>query len=201
MRHRIAGRKLNRTNSHRAAMRRNLVASLFEHETVSTTLEKAKEVKPFAERLITLAKKGTLAARRQAIALLGNRDIIEEEDGILVKKGTIVGKLFSEIAPRYLERPGGYTRIVRLALHRLGDGGSLVLLQLVGEDEKPKKKSKRSKPVKTETVPEQTEEPATEDKQVVAAMEPQETEGLSQKDELEEDMVESEEQNKADDKK
>jgi len=193
MRHRIAGRKLNRTNSHRVAMRRNLVASLFEHETISTTLEKAKEVKPFAERLITLAKKGSLAARRQAIALLGNRDILEEEDGRLVKKGTIVGKLFSEIAPRYLDRPGGYTRIIRLALHRLGDGGSLVLLQLVGQDEKPKKKAKGSKPSKKGTIPKQIEEPV-EDKQSLEASEPQETEESSQKEQ-------PEEQNKVEDKK
>jgi large subunit ribosomal protein L17 len=131
-------------------MRRNLVSSLFEHETVSTTLEKAKEVKPFAEKLITLAKKGTLAARRQVVSLLGNRDIIEYEDGSQVRKGTVIGKLFSDIAPRYLDRPGGYTRIIRLSLHRLGDSGSLVLLQLVGQDEKPKKKSRSKKAKKKE---------------------------------------------------
>ncbi len=76
MRHRVAGRRLSRTSEHRLAMRRNLVAQLFQHETISTTPEKAKEVKAFAEKLITLAKKGTLSARRQVIALLGNRDII-----------------------------------------------------------------------------------------------------------------------------
>jgi large subunit ribosomal protein L17 len=112
-----------------------MVASLFEHETISTTIQKAKEVKPFAEKLITLAKKGTLAARRQVIAMLGNRDIVGDEDGKVVKKGTVVGKLFSELGPRYLDRPGGYTRIVRLPMKRLGDNGQLVLLQLVGEEE------------------------------------------------------------------
>jgi large subunit ribosomal protein L17 len=142
MRHRVAGRQLGRTSEHRLAMRRNLVASLFEHETVSTTMEKAKEVRPFAEKLITLAKKGTLAARRRAISLLGNRDVVEYEDGKAVKKGTIVGKLFSELGPRYLERPGGYTRIIRLPLRRLGDNGRLVLLQLIGEDEEVKKETK-----------------------------------------------------------
>jgi len=121
-------------------MRRNLVASLFEHETISTTIEKAKEVRPFAEKLITLAKKGTLSARRRAIAMLGNRDIIADEDGKPVKKGTIIAKLFSELGPRYLDRPGGYTRIIRLSLRRLGDNGRLVLLQLIGEDEKLDKK-------------------------------------------------------------
>jgi large subunit ribosomal protein L17 len=123
-------------------MRRNLVASLFEHETISTTIEKAKEVRAFAEKLITLAKKGTLPARRRAIALLGNRDIISYEDGKAVREGTIVGKLFSELGPRYLDRPGGYTRIIHLSLRRLGDNGRLVLLQLVGADESSKKESK-----------------------------------------------------------
>lgn len=141
MRHRVAGRRLGRTGQHHLAMRRNLIASLIEHETISTTPEKAKEVKAFAEKLITLAKKGTLSARRQAIALLGNRDIIDYEDGRAVKKGTIIGKLFSELGPRYLDRPGGYTRIIRLSLRRLGDNGRLVLLQLVGEDEGSKKKT------------------------------------------------------------
>ncbi|MHC4601844.1 MAG: 50S ribosomal protein L17, partial [Planctomycetota bacterium] len=108
MRHRVAGRRLSRTREHRLAMRRNLVAQLFQHETVSTTIEKAKEVKAFAEKLITLAKKGTLPARRRAIALLGNRVLYSYEDGKAVKKGTIIGKLFSELGPRYLDRPGGY---------------------------------------------------------------------------------------------
>ena len=143
MRHRVAGRRLGRTKEHRLAMRRNLVASLFEHETISTTIEKAKEVKPFAEKLITLAKKGTLPARRRAIALLGNRDIVDYEDGQAIRKGTVIGKLFSELGPRYLDRPGGYTRIIKLSLKRLGDNGQLVLLQLVGADEKTEKKTKK----------------------------------------------------------
>ena len=148
MRHKVAGRKLSRTKEHRLAMRRNLVASIFEHETISTTIEKAKDVKPFAEKLITLAKKGTLPARRRAISLLGNRDIIGFDDGIEVKKGTVIGKLFSELGPRYLDRPGGYTRIIRLSLRRLGDDGQLVLLQLVGADEtieKPEKTTKKKR--------------------------------------------------------
>ena len=135
MRHKVAGRKLSRTKEHRLAMRRNLVASLFEHETISTTIEKAKEVKPFAEKLITLAKKGNLAARRRAISLLGDRNIIGTEDGVEVQKGTVIGKLFSDLGPRYFDRPGGYTRIIRLSLRRLGDNGQLVLLQLVGAEE------------------------------------------------------------------
>jgi len=142
MRHRVAGRQLSRTSEHRLALRRNLVSSLIQHETVSTTLEKAKEVKPFAEKMITLAKKGTLAARRRAISMLGNKDLIALEDGVAVKKGSIIGKLFSELGPRYLDRPGGYTRIIHLSLKRLGDNGRLVLLQLVGKDESTKKQTK-----------------------------------------------------------
>jgi len=144
MRHKVAGRKLSRTSAHRLAMRRNLVASLFEHETISTTMEKAKEVRPFAEKLITLAKKGTLAARRRAIELLGDRDIVEYEDNKPVRTGSVIGKLFSELGPRYLDRPGGYTRIIRLSMRRLGDNGQLVLLQLVAEDEGIAKKAKVS---------------------------------------------------------
>jgi large subunit ribosomal protein L17 len=152
MRHRVAGRHLSRTSAHRLALRRNLVSSLFEHETISTTLEKAKEVKGFAEKLITLGKKGDLAARRRAIKLLNNRDIYTDQDGEMVKSGTVIGKLFSEIAPRYLDRPGGYTRIIRLSKRRLGDNGKLVLLQLVGENESVSKSSdkKSEAPKKTE---------------------------------------------------
>jgi len=148
MRHRIAGRQFSRTSEHRLAMRRNMVSSLFEHETISTTVEKAKEVKPFAEKLITLAKKGTLAARRRAIAMLNDRAIYKDEDGDMVKSGTVVGKLFSELGPRYLDRPGGYTRIIRLSRRRLGDNGRLVLLQLVGSPESEKKPGKGGKPKK-----------------------------------------------------
>jgi large subunit ribosomal protein L17 len=145
MRHRVAGRRLGRTSEHRLAMRRNLAQSLIEHETISTTIEKAKEIKPFVEKLVTLAKKGKLQHRRRAISLLGDRSILDYEDGQPVRKGTVVGKLFSELGPRYLDRPGGYTRIIRLSLRRLGDNGELVLLQLLGEDEPVKKKKAATK--------------------------------------------------------
>ena len=135
MRHRIAGRQLSRTSEHRLAMRRNLVSSLFEHETVSTTIQKAKEVQSFAVKLITLSNKGTLASRRRAISLLGNRSIYNDDDGKNSRSGSVIGKLFSEIGPRYLDRNGGYTRIIRLSKRRLGDNGQLVLLQLVGQEE------------------------------------------------------------------
>jgi len=182
MRHRVAGRRLSRTKEHRLAMRRNMVASLFQHETISTTIEKAKEVKPFAEKMITLAKKGTLPARRRAIAMLGNRDIVDYEDGQAVRKGTVVGKLFSELGPRYLDRPGGYTRIIRLSLRRLGDNGQLVLLQLIGADEDSKKQTRkrRSRKKAKEAVE------AVEVAEVQATTEAEETEQAEEAAEAEE---------------
>jgi large subunit ribosomal protein L17 len=144
MRHRVVGKELSRTAAHRKALRRNLAASLFEHGAIRTTPVKAKELKPFVERLITLAKKGKLQHRRRAISLLGNRRMVALEDGEPVQKGSVIGKLFSELGPRYLDRPGGYSRIVRLSLRRLGDNGELVLLQLIGKDEPLKKERKTS---------------------------------------------------------
>lgn len=173
MRHKVAGRRLSRTSEHRLALRRNLVSSLIEHETISTTIEKAKEVKVFAERLITLAKDGTLSARRRAIAMLGNRDIIDYEDGKAVKKGTVIGKLFSELGPRYLDRPGGYTRIIRLSLRRLGDNGQLVLLQLIGPDESPKKKTKAAAKKRSRKKAKKVAEPAVDEAEQTAESEEQ----------------------------
>ena len=188
MRHRVAGRRLGRTSEHRVALRRNLAQSLFEHETISTTIEKAKEVKPFVEKLITLAKKGKLEHRRRAISLLGNRAIVDYEDGQSKKQGTVVGKLFSELGPRYLERPGGYTRIIRLSLRRLGDNGELVLLQLLGEDEPLKKERKVStkrgsgRKGKTSTKAKEQSRPAAETEEEAVAAEPvaEETEATSE---------------------
>lgn len=133
MRHRMVGRHLSRTTSHRRALRRNMAASLFEHGAIRTTAPKAKELRRFAERLITIAREGTLHARRRVLALLNDRGMIDDEGNWQDK--TVVQKLFDDIAPRYASRPGGYTRIIRLSEHRIGDGGSQVLLQLV-EDTK-----------------------------------------------------------------
>ncbi|GAB6064409.1 hypothetical protein JCM30394_31420 [Deferrisoma palaeochoriense] len=116
MRHRKAGRKLGRSTAHRKAMLRNLVTSLFEHGRVKTTDAKAKEARRVAEKLITLAGEGTLHARRQALAYVRGRDA--------------VARLFEEIAPRYKDRPGGYTRIVKLG-YRRGDNAPVSLLELV----------------------------------------------------------------------
>ena len=108
-----------------------MAASLIEHGTIRTTNVKAKELRPFVERLITIAKKNTLHARRQVIATLQDRDIVNDEGELQDK--SVVQKLFSEIAPRYASRSGGYTRIIRLAERRIGDAGKQALLQLVEE--------------------------------------------------------------------
>ena len=131
MRHRVAGKQLSRTTSHRKAMRRNMAASLIEHGAIRTTEAKAKELRGFVERLITIAKKGTLHGRRRVVAKLGDRAIT---DGSGEPTGqTIVQKLFDEVAGHYVDRPGGYTRIIRLDERRIGDAGVQVILQLVEE--------------------------------------------------------------------
>jgi large subunit ribosomal protein L17 len=140
-----------------------MAAALFQYETISTTPQKAKEIKPFVEKLITLAKKGDLSARRKAIKMLGgDRDIVVQEDGEPVKQGTVVRKLFSELGPRFLDRPGGYTRIIRLSLKRMGDKGRLVLLQLIGENEKVEEKTGKTEDQAETSQQTVTAEPAEE---------------------------------------
>ncbi|MBN1554163.1 MAG: 50S ribosomal protein L17 [Phycisphaerae bacterium] len=138
MRHRVAGKQLSRTTSHRRALRRNLAASLFQHGAIRTTETKAKELRRFVEKLITIAKTGTLHARRQVIARLQDREMYtwdETEKDYAPEDKTVVQKLFDEIAPRYADRAGGYTRIIRLPDRRIGDAGVQVILQLVEEGE------------------------------------------------------------------
>ena len=116
MRHRKKGRKLQRTASHRRAMLRNLATSLFRHERIETTTAKAKELRPYAERLITLARRGDLHARRLVARKIQDREVL--------------GKLFDEISSRYADRPGGYTRILKLG-NRKGDAAEISLIELV----------------------------------------------------------------------
>jgi large subunit ribosomal protein L17 len=135
MRHLNTGRKLNRTSSHRSALFRNLVTSLLDHEQVRTTDAKAKEARRFAERMITLGKKGTLHARRQALAF--------------IRSEAVVRKLFDEVAPRFQSRPGGYTRVVKLGV-RTGDAAPMSLIELVdrgdaSRSEADKKRERRAK--------------------------------------------------------
>jgi large subunit ribosomal protein L17 len=116
VRHRSKGRQLSRTSTHRTATLRNLVTSLFRHERIETTTAKAKELRPYAERLITLARKGDIHSRRLA--------------GRKIQDRAVLGKLFDDIAPRYTERPGGYTRILKLG-NRKGDAAEMSLIELV----------------------------------------------------------------------
>jgi large subunit ribosomal protein L17 len=140
--HMIFGRQLSRDSEHRTAMRRNLVQSLFEHGKVRTTLPKAKEVQAMAERLITLARTGTLTARRRVISTLCDRRLVDADQEFTGQ--TVVQKLFTDIAPRFVDRPGGYSRIIKLPEHRIGDAGDLVLLQLLTEESAPRGVSRRS---------------------------------------------------------
>ncbi|MBI1372899.1 MAG: 50S ribosomal protein L17 [Phycisphaera sp.] len=138
MRHGMAGYKLGRDTEHRTAMFRNLAAALFQHGQITTSRAKAKAVQPFVEKLITLAKRGDLHSRRLVIARLQDRDLVDRVNEFgepEFNDKTLVQKLFDEIAPRYADRAGGFTRIVRLADYRIGDGTDLVVLQLVGEEE------------------------------------------------------------------
>lgn len=116
MRHRKRGRQLGRTASHREALLRNLATSLFRHGRISTTTEKAKELRPFAERLITLAKRGDLHARRLAARRIQDREVL--------------ASLFETIGPRFAERAGGYTRVLKTG-HRQGDGAEMAFIELV----------------------------------------------------------------------
>lgn len=118
MRHRAKGRQLGRTAEHRKALLRNMATSLFRHERIVTTTAKAKELRPYAERLITLARRGDLHARRLAERKIQDRDVL--------------ARLFAEIGPRFASRPGGYTRILKLG-HRTGDGAETARIELLAE--------------------------------------------------------------------
>jgi large subunit ribosomal protein L17 len=125
MRHNKSGRRLGRNSSHRAAMMRNMVTSLIEHERITTTDSRAKELRKLAEKMITLGKRGDLHARRQALQVIRDRKV--------------VGKLFEMVGPRYKDRPGGYTRIIKLG-NRLGDNAPQSIIELVEEEFTPRPK-------------------------------------------------------------
>ncbi len=129
MRHAIKTRRFARETAHRQAMFRNMVTALIKHGRIETTLPRAKELRSLADKMITLGKKGDLHSRRQALAVMYEKDVVH--------------KLFDEIAPRYQERPGGYTRVVKLGPRR-GDSAEMAIIELVSDDE-PKKKAKKKK--------------------------------------------------------
>ncbi len=130
MRHLVKKKKLGRDTSHRRALLRNLVTSFLEKERIRTTLAKAKVTRPLAEKMITLARKDTLHARRQALSFIFKKPVVK--------------KLFAEIGPRFSERPGGYTRIIKIG-PRAGDGAEMAILELVGSEFEKKAKKKKEK--------------------------------------------------------
>ena len=161
MRHRVGGRKLGRKTPHRMSMFRNMVTSLLDHERIRTTLPRAKSLRPIAERMITLGKRETLHARRQALAF--------------IKDPAVVAKLFSTLAPRFADRSGGYTRIIRLGF-RDGDGAQMALLELIGSEFTPAKGSekggKKSKAEKAAAKAAETKKEASEKAGEKAAKKP-----------------------------
>jgi large subunit ribosomal protein L17 len=139
MRHRVAHRKLGRVTDHRIAMLRNQAMALIRYEHIETTVPKAKELRPFVERLITIAKRGNASGDGNGKALHARRMVARE-----LADTDVVGKLFETIAPRFAERPGGYTRILRLG-YRRGDSAEVAQLELVGSEYDPKASPKESK--------------------------------------------------------
>lgn len=145
MRHRIKGRKLNRTRSHRKAMFANMATSVLLHEQIVTTLPKAKEMRAIVDKLITLGKKGSLHARRQAISQIQDRDVVR--------------KLFEELAPRYKERNGGYTRVMKAGF-RYGDNAPMAVIELVDRNPEAKGAEDRARMAEEEALnpaPEETD--------------------------------------------
>jgi large subunit ribosomal protein L17 len=168
VRHARAGKKLGRDSAHRKALYSNLAGALIEHGRIKTTVTKAKAVKPFAEQMITLGRRGDLHARRQATAFLRSRDVVH--------------KLFADVAPLFKDRPGGYTRIVKIG-PRPGDAAEMAYLELVDEEYVAREREARTPPPsEAEPVAAAVEESAAEETEAVAdvpaeaAEEPPETE-------------------------
>ena len=147
MRHQRNSRRFGRTTAHRLAMFRNMVTSLFVHDRILTTLEKAKELRGVAERLITLGKRGDLSARRLAASRLNTTG--QKINNRKVQVEEALRKLFDEIAPRFSDRPGGYTRIIRTG-SRHGDNAQMAFLELLPEEKKPSQKRRGATKKKSE---------------------------------------------------
>ena len=181
MRHRKAGVKLNRTSSHRDAMFRNMVTSLFKHDRIRTTDVKAKELKRWADNLITLAKRGDVHARRQALSIVREKDVVH--------------KLFAEAAERYGAVSGGYTRVVKLG-RRPGDAAPISLVELLSSEDVKKKKTKKKKKGKAVVAKkpvaekkEVKETAADEEKTSVEEAVKEETEDIALKEDTSEDKA------------
>jgi large subunit ribosomal protein L17 len=158
MRHNVAYRKLGRLTEHRISLLRNQAAALIRHERIETTVPKAKELKPFVERLITIAKRGNAAGNAEGKALSARRLVLAD-----IPDKDVVAKLFDTIAPRFAERPGGYTRLLRIGFRR-GDAAEIAQLELVGSEYNPaadvKEPEEGDAPKKTKTVGERLRQTA-----------------------------------------
>ena len=161
MRHRKAGKKLGRNTSHRQAMFRNMVTSLFKHEQIETTDAKAKQLRPVAEKMITLAKRGDLHARRQVLAYM--------------KDKAVTHRLFEELKDRYLDRQGGYVRIIKKGI-RKGDAAPISVIQLLPEDQGKKKSKKKGAAAKAGTGKSKDKTPAKVKKAETAPSKEEKTE-------------------------
>jgi large subunit ribosomal protein L17 len=175
MRHQRAGKKLGRDAAHRRALYANLAGALIEHGRIKTTVTKAKAVKPIAEQMITLGRRGDLHARRQAVAFLRSKDVVH--------------KLFDEVAPRFKDRPGGYSRIVKIG-PRPGDAAEMAYLELVGEEVTARPRRERPAPaaaaVPATPEPAAEEAPLTEAEEVEEPEEPAEVEDVGAEEPAEE---------------
>lgn len=178
MRHRKAGYKLGRNAPHRTAMYRNMAMALIRHERIITTLEKAKAVRPFIEKLITLAKQGTLHARRLVITRLGSTSgAAVAPEGDKPDLRTVVQKLFADIGPRFKDRAGGYTRVIKRHERRLGDAGRTAYLELLKQGE-TKVRAKAPAPApRIEEPPKEETPPAPESASAPSSQENPETKG------------------------
>jgi large subunit ribosomal protein L17 len=159
MRHNVAHRKLGRVTEHRLALLRNQAIALLRHEHIETTMPKAKELRPFVERLITIAKRGVAANDLKGSTLSARRLVLAE-----IPDKAIVGKLFDTLAPRFAERPGGYTRIMRVG-YRRGDSAEVAMIELVGSEYNPAaaeeaEKADKEAPVKTKGIGERLRQTA-----------------------------------------
>src|SRR6187402_2588024 len=150
MRHRNAHRKLGRDTAHRTALLRNQAEALLRHERIETTVPKAKELRPFVERLITIAKRGVRANDPKGASLSARRLVMRD-----LLNETVVTKLFDDLAPRFMERPGGYTRILKLG-HRRGDAAEIAQIELIGSEFDPKKAEEEKKAAEAGDAPKQT---------------------------------------------
>ena len=174
MRHQRTGKKLGRDASHRKALYANLAGQLIEHGRIRTTVTKAKAVKPLAERMITLGRRGDLHARRQATSVLRSRDVVH--------------RLFADVAPRFKDRPGGYARIVKIG-PRPGDSADMAYLELIDEEYVAQQRAERATAV---AEPEEAEEPAAEAEEAEAeGDEEAEAEAEAEPDEADEPETEA----------